>query len=172
MLVIDTAGLWCCCGCDVGAGSYSSGWTPNLGTSICRGCGPQKKILKMVMGVDFKFDHEYQAVTQQVELCLSVHLEKPEVTAADTDNKESNGPVGINSGLENLCKGRSSSSRLSWRGWDCGCIPRWLPSRKSEQHAFVAPGSAVQEGRQGGSSNGGECGCSEELEPEPAPGWH
>ena len=30
-----------CCGC--GAGSCSSNWTPNLGTSICRWCGPKKQ---------------------------------------------------------------------------------------------------------------------------------
>ena len=33
-----------CCGC--GVGSYSSGLTPSLGPSICRGCGPKKQTNK------------------------------------------------------------------------------------------------------------------------------
>ena len=30
----------------VQAGGYSSDWTPSLGTSICRGCGPKKQTNK------------------------------------------------------------------------------------------------------------------------------
>ena len=54
--------LWLWCGSQTGlgsgiavavvqAGSCSSHWTPSLGTSICRGCGPRKRQKVFVKGL-------------------------------------------------------------------------------------------------------------------------
>ena len=40
--VADTAWIWHCCGCGE-VGSYSSNWTPSLGTPICRGAAPKRQ---------------------------------------------------------------------------------------------------------------------------------
>ena len=38
--VADAAQIQCCCGFSIGLNCH---WTPSLGTSICRRCGPKKK---------------------------------------------------------------------------------------------------------------------------------
>ena len=60
--VTDKARILNCCGCGIGWGSYSSDWTPSLGTSICLGCGPKKtkkkKMLRWIWGKKIQEVHK------------------------------------------------------------------------------------------------------------------
>ena len=48
------------------AGSYSSNWTPSLGTSICRGCGPKKTKRKSIR----EKNRKQRIIRHLMELCF------------------------------------------------------------------------------------------------------
>ena len=72
------------------AGSCSSDWTPSLGTSICRGCGPENKIKKLKCCCSQRSTSLWAAKT----CSLFCHLcERQEPPAVSKDTLQT--PVGI-----------------------------------------------------------------------------